>query len=144
MNLSIENICYLAGVIDMESSIQIFKRKHSSQGYVYAGYTLSLNVSNTNLGLLQWLKQNLGGSVGAKKTYNPKCKQAYYWSLGGKETKQLLKKVYPYLLVKKEQAALALNFPFGTKSEFNISLKDKLFEEIKILNKRGVALGAEN
>lgn len=134
--LTAEQYGYIAGLIDAECSIQIQKRLHKSEKYIYEGYSLYLDMSNTNKDLILWLVVNIGGSWGKKKAYNPRCKQAFYWRCGGKECQKILKKIIHLLIDKRERALLAVTFPLN-HSKYSRDFKDNLYYKMKELNLRG-------
>lgn len=145
-DLNAEQFGYIAGLIDGEGSIQIQRRKHRSKTenceYAYEGYSLYLDMSNTNKDLIDWCVENIGGYWGKKSNPNPgKWKQAYYWRLPGKEAQKLIKKVIHLLIDKRERALVALSFPLKN-SKKDKELKDNLFNQMKKLNCRGKILAA--
>jgi hypothetical protein len=139
--LNAEQFGYLAGLIDAECSIQLQYRRHratiSGKEYVYNGYSLYLDMSNTNKDLILWCKENVGGSWGRKKHDNIKWKDQYYWRLSGKSTIALLKKVVHLLIDKRERALLAISFPLSHKHKRDLDLKENLYLKMKELNQRG-------
>jgi hypothetical protein len=140
-NLNSEQLGYIAGLIDGEGSIQIQRRKHRSKTenceYVYDGYSLYLDMSNTNKDLIDWCVENIGGYWGSKNNPKPeRWKEAYYWRLSGKETKNFLKKIVHLLIDKRERALVALSFPLKSSKKDKI-LKENLFNQMKQLNCRG-------
>jgi len=142
--LTAEQFGYLAGLIDAECSIQIRKRQHKSivenKEYTYQGYSLYLDMSNTNKDLILWCVNNIGGSLGKKTNPQPdKWKQAYYWRLGGKECKKILKDVIHLLIDKRERALIALNFPLKHQKK-DTEYKENLYQKMKELNQRGITI----
>jgi len=121
---------YLAGIIDGEGSISCPEYK-----------TLYLAIVNTDRKLIDWLLETLGGTVFTTKHQGTRWKDGYRWSLFGLDAQRILRKVEPYLIIKKERARLALQLPINRKG-VGLSLEDKekrgeIVNKLKALNRRG-------
>ena len=148
-------ISYLAGIIDGEGYIGIdssYKRKNKPHNY-----QVRIGIANTNIKLLNWVKSIFGGWVGKKgKPKKSNHKQSYEWRLQAKKAEEIIKMIYPYLIIKKEQATIALKFrdTFGRtdsviyihkKGRFInsfpnpdlIPIRENLRKELLALNQRG-------
>jgi hypothetical protein len=139
---------YIAGIIDGEGSITVYS--YSDIAYIKP----LVNVTNTNKELLLWLKDNYRGSIYKQASKGSTYKTCYRWQLWGcHRILPMLRDVYPFLRLKKEQAYLLLNHPRFLKIEAmgndhknkNLSLtkedkeeNKKLLENIRKLNKQGV------
>ncbi len=138
--LNAEQLGYIAGLIDAECSIQIQQRKHRSvvkgKEYIYDGYSLCLDMSNTSKDLIFWLKDVIGGCWGRKKIYNPNHAPAFFWRLSGKPTQKLLSSIVHLLVVKRSHALNAMAFPVNHRKA-NSNLRQKLYQIQKELNRRG-------
>lgn len=107
-------IGYLAGLIDGEGCIYIGRtyakaitgRKPDSRQYLF----LSVSITSTTLPLMLWLKDNFGGSFRSKRVRKQGWKECYGWRLMSQQAAGLLRRVLPYLIIKKEQAEVALEF----------------------------------
>jgi len=104
MNNEID-LAYAAGVIDGEGCISLSKTAFS--------YSLQLSVHNTDKRLIDWLQFKFGGGVYDHVPANGKRKKTYAWTITGSAVKPILVEVLRYLIVKKEEAKLALDFPIG-------------------------------
>ena len=62
-----EKLAYLAGIIDGEGTIVIAKGK-IRKGRINHPYSLRLVVMNTDIRLIEWLKENFGGSIHTKRS----------------------------------------------------------------------------
>ncbi len=115
---------YLAGLIDGEGSVTITKRMRWATTGTYQ-YNLQVIVSNTSLKLLGWLKQKLPGA--GSYTHNrfseahPHWRLSFTFQLNGKGAWEFLKLIEPYLVIKKEQAVLGIEF--GLTKGFQQGLK---------------------
>lgn len=135
---------YTAGIIDGEGCITISFQKYSVKRN-RSRHRLTVDVANTNRVLLEWLQKNWGGHIYESKPQKIIHKIGYHWKLQGINTIELLRAVLPYLILKKEQALLALAFLrtmwgcHGTQSlpldiiqeRFSIEAK------MKLLNRKG-------
>lgn len=138
------SIEYLAGIIDGEGTIGINITQNQSIG------TPRLHITNTNLNLLKTIQKQYGGKICSrgKNKHPEKWKEGFqlYWTLKDGLLK-LLKQVYPYLIIKKEQCELSIFYIIGKESPESIKwhLIPKEIERrkwimslIKQLNKKGV------
>ena len=96
---------YLAGIVDGEGSIYI----RSQRDRWLLGYPV-LNISNTNPRLMEWIKSRFGGSLAAIKpsasTFRKRVLLHLSWT--GKRMEPVLEGILPYLIIKRDQAELAL------------------------------------
>ena len=95
-------IAYLAGIVDGEGTIDIREKKG-----VY-----NIRIHNTSRELIEWLKNEFGGLVTGdhdKRNRRFGYKKSYIWiSSRAIDTFNLLKALYPFLIVKKERAKKGL------------------------------------
>ncbi len=96
---------YAAGIFDGEGCVHI--APYLARGRPY--HRLFLAVANTDFAVLDWLHFRWGGHV-SKTKCRPRCSPIRMWSLTEGGGKPFLEAVLPYLLIKKEQAELALLF----------------------------------
>jgi len=121
----------VAGLVDGEGTICANKR---TQG----DYQLQVAIYNTSLKLMRWLVERVGGRfyVRSCKSWNGKeGKPQYMWLPSGKRNREeFLLAVLPYLVIKTEQAKLALEFlrlPYGSSVQ-----REELAQKISLLNRR--------
>lgn len=141
-------LSYIAGIIDGEGSIGIVRTNVKKEYGIRHGYSPSLCVVNTNLRLLEHLLTMTGfGKIIPRKKRSKKHKQCYIWYLNTRELKQLLALVKDFLVIKKNQAELALNMfklTSATKkgrsslTQEQKSLREVIYVEMKTLNQRGL------
>jgi hypothetical protein len=102
----------LAAYIDGEGCILIAKRqcKDWPRPYLY----LDVRVTGTDPRLIEWCKDNFGGSVHTSQHHhsNPKGNWApcFYWVVGCRQANHILENCLPYFIIKREQAEVALAF----------------------------------
>jgi hypothetical protein len=98
---------YIAGIIDGEGSIML-------QKFHYNEYpSPCVSIASTTYELLDWIKSVVGkGTIKLKKNYDvAKHKDCYSYVVKYNDAIQLIKEVYPYLIItsKRKRAELILN-----------------------------------
>lgn len=97
-----EIIIYFAGIVDGEGCIT-----YAKEGSNKRNYQPRLMITNTNEDLMKWLLKNFGGSYHKRSLLKyPHWKPMYLWRISGQQAMDLVKKVEPYLIIKKWQAEL--------------------------------------
>jgi hypothetical protein len=94
---------YAAGFFDGEGTIDIKRPGASSRT---TGFTLAIQVAQTKEDPLIWLRERWGGSVRLVKRKKP----TWAWHIGSRLAGNFLQDVFPFLMVKKTQAAVAIEF----------------------------------
>lgn len=93
---------YIAGIIDGDGYIGIYQpRRYSNSFYV------KIVVAMTDPQVPNCLKVQFGGCLWKSKIRD-NWKETTSWSLNGKQVEPFLRSILPFLVVKKEQAKLAL------------------------------------
>ena len=124
---------YLAGIIDGEGCITI----GAGQRETCVNYNALLLVQNTSKKLIDWLQHNFGGHVYLSKKETSKTKTAWMWRFTKKKDIELiLLAILPYLVVKREQAKILLNF-VRMEPSMNSELRRLAYEKLRALNSRG-------
>jgi hypothetical protein len=144
-------IPYIAGIIDGEGTIRI--NKCQILGYKNDSYHLSMSCGMTFEGVPKLLKEILGGSYRKERGVKD-WKPLWRWNLTGRiQLYAAISMIYPFLLVKKEQAKLALTFceewknpRRGTRNIWvfdsrQLQWREEMYQEMRKLNARGA--GAE-
>jgi hypothetical protein len=126
---------YVAGIVDGEGTICANYRKQGD-------YILQVIIYNTSTVLMKWLIKNFGGKyyVRSVKSWNGKPgKIQYMWRPSGKKNREnFLLGILPYLVMKTEQAKLALEFirlPHGTAPQRKI-----IAAKMKLLNRPDISV----
>lgn len=104
---------YLAGLIDGEGCFSAWRYWNANRTDCkpYWQYSCRANITNTNLQLMKWLVQHFGGDYRIAQEATEKHKARLEWRPKGKANlKRMLLSVLPYLVVKKEQAKLLLEW----------------------------------
>jgi len=105
-----EAIAYLAGLFDGEGSVNIFKQPNKKDR-INPCYFLEISIGNTHKGVLQWVFENFGGRLTHNAEQHAKSNHRMWrWRASSNEACRVLMTMLPYLVVKKEQAQLAVEF----------------------------------
>lgn len=109
---------YMAGIMDGEGTFSITKirqnrvYKNGERSKKFA-YQLHINAYNSSKKLIDWVVKNIGGTLYTSKEdlKNPKWKRKHMVFFGNRESMEsLINLILPYLVIKKEQALVALRF----------------------------------
>ncbi len=93
---------YIAGFIDGEGSIMVIGRKY--------GAAIRLTASNTKLLVLEWLCEVTGvGQVINTRIQKDNHRAAHNWVVNAQAAEAVIRQIEPYLILKREQALLALD-----------------------------------
>ncbi|MGH2490440.1 MAG: LAGLIDADG family homing endonuclease, partial [Candidatus Limnocylindria bacterium] len=107
--LSATTLAYLAGVIDGEGCIAIRRTKRSGS-MKSTRYAAVITVGNTSRGLIESLRAAFSAGCVTYR-YPTKTKRgAYLWNVQSHVARDVLRAVYPYLIVKREQATVLMEF----------------------------------
>ena len=148
-------LAYLAGVIDGEGCIGIRKTKRAGP-FKSTRYSAILAVGNTSRPVIEQLIAVFGlGCVTYR--YPTKTKRAcYLWSASSLGAQRVLRMVFPYLIVERQQAAVLLEFVddfdsfkgarLGKKGGQMVSpnesaRRDRLYQQMRSLNRVGPRSG---
>ncbi len=103
-------LAYAAGIIDGEGSFYIHERP-PYRSSVSPSHTLSVSVSNTDRRMLDWMHERFGGTILVNKPpTNRAWSQAYQWRVSSRLAVTFIDQIYPYLVCKREQADIAVEF----------------------------------
>jgi hypothetical protein len=140
-----EKLAYLAGIIDGEGSIMLWKSNIDPKRR--GQFNLRVNVSSTDKCLMEWLFNNFGGHFyemnAPSRKAKPHWKQQYIWEVSRPHMLNFLKSIYDFLVIKKERCKIAIEFreTFAKRernlTEDTFNIRFKLYEQIKHLNSRG-------
>lgn len=141
MELTETEIAYLAGIIDGEGCITVLVNSTGS-------FTLRVEVGSTSKELVEWFSEKVEQvPIFFTKSKTELHKDSYNVMATGDKAKRLLEKILPYLIVKKKQASIALEYPSSDNRKMIDSRKrytaeDKLkqaivYIQLKELNKTG-------
>jgi len=96
-------MAYIAGILDGDGSFSVLKSHNS--------YHPCIQLSNAFKGMSEYLFDKFQGSKRIKKPQQIHHKVLYVWSVRGlKSAKNVLDKIIPFLILKKERAKYMLDF----------------------------------
>ncbi len=101
MTQTSEVLAYAAAIIDGEGCIGIYTHGHS--------IALSVQATNTDVRLVDWFKQHFGDCT-IECHIKKKLSICFVWKLYGSKAKNFLLLIKPYLVLKAEQADIAIEF----------------------------------
>ena len=133
--LPVEELGYIAGFIDGEGCLSFHKEKGGS-------HSPFVSICNTNQEVIQWFKNKFDWGY---KGYTDNRREKPKWNLemrGMKRIVPLLLAIQPYLIVKKKQANLLLEFSKSKlgrirKQKGELARELEIVQEIHRLNKKG-------
>lgn len=124
--------------VDCEGCICISRTKlKTSAGNEYYGYDCKVSVANNSMRLMRWLVRYFGGDFRPKQKGKLGKKQCFEWfcSGGHKKIEAFLLAILPYLIIKKEQGVLALEYVRMDKKP-NPAKRAELHEAMRLLKHR--------
>lgn len=133
----ISNIAYLAGMVDADGSIYMRIQRKS--------LSLKVLVYNTDETLMQWLKLTFDGNYRSYKYGKHETwKELFVWEASHNVASALLKRLLPYLIVKKARAALGIK-AWDTRgggkghpvSDEDLAVREQSVLDMHELNKTG-------
>lgn len=130
---------YVAGVLDCDGAIWISADKSKKS----PRYMMRVSVSNTRRGLLDFFAEHFGGRVNRYSKHSDKWKDEYRWGVNGLPAAEILYACLPYLVIKRPQAMLAVEFASTIQPKQNRipesfrQIRERIYNEMLELNKRG-------
>ena len=131
--LSETDKAYIAGLVDGEGCFYIGRRTDKTGTVVF---NLVVMVSQCDQEYLQYWceKVGIGGVYMVERSKKHNHHNSYQWRIGGnKAIRKFISTIFPYLVLKKEQAKTALDFmefqgfsgrALGRKSSVSVSVSD--------------------
>lgn len=109
-------LAYLAGFFDGEGCIRIVCVK--DKGYVYGHHRLWIQLTNTNQEIMDKIR-NLGWYVTERKNLKKCWKRCWVGVLKDDKAMEVLQSIFPFLIVKRDEAKLAIEFQLRKKEMKN-------------------------
>jgi hypothetical protein len=145
LSLSVGEAAYIAAFIDGEGTISIraYKRKTVAGGMRYNSV---VEMNNTDVGVMQYLRSLIGPArYYIHKQPEGNGKRCYRFTVPSNVQRWLLETILPYLVIKKRQAEIVIEFlsllgnkEYG-KTDVNLGEREKLYQEAHNLNHRGTS-----
>ncbi len=103
---------YMAGLFDGEGCIQLRKSQpRKANRSITPKYDLHVSIALTRSSdLLYRVRNTFGGSISEPNERNPKWKPIVIWDATTRDAYMFLKFIYPYLIIKKEEAKIAIDY----------------------------------
>lgn len=107
---------YVAGLIDGEGTVSLRNKTPRAKRDKTNHYNIEVYITSTNKGLLEWVVRWFGGTIYTYKrkeganTDGYKRKPIHKWHLHGGQAENFLRAIRPYLIIKKVNADLAIEF----------------------------------
>lgn len=119
----------LAAFVDGEGCMNIKDSKYTTKAGGERNYhVLTLSVFNSGIGLMRWLQDTFGGKFWlshGRQTRPAHWHDCWKWSLDSARAEHAIRNIMPFLLVKHEQAEVALALRATvSKRGFNV-VRDK-------------------
>lgn len=142
---------YLAGLFDGEGTFSIYQNNGnyvtsaSGERKQYNFTNSRVEITNTNIELMEWLVKHFGGVYYTHRRAKPVHKEAYSWRPKGKKnTENIILGILPYLVIKIKQANIVLQYirlgsSCGTERR-DVDKRFELMRECQALNKRGLSV----
>ena len=142
-DLPLEKKCYVAGIVDGEGTISISFYRPRGSSKIMPNMMPIVLVSNSNRDLINYLHPLLLGSTLKTAKATDIRKEVYAIQVARLlDVEALLTQILPYLVVKRRQAELVLEYCALRKKDTLLSYNDRLFEiakEVRGLNEKGPA-----
>ena len=113
MQISKTKWSYVAAMVDAEGGIFLSRTTlYTSKGNPYYGYDLKVSIANISVRLMKWLVKNFGGEFRPKQMGKLGTHQCYEWFVSGgyNRLEWFILGILPYMLIKRDQANVALQF----------------------------------
>ena len=109
MEISVSELAYAAGLFDGEGWFSITRSKGHRIKRDFC-YQVHAGLVMRERSILTWLQRRFGGTVRKQKRYSDKHSFSYRWRTTGKQTLETAKLLKPYLMAKKKQAGVVIDF----------------------------------
>lgn len=102
--LTPEQAAYIAGFLDGEGSVILYMRRDT--------VALRVTFANTNRHVLEWIQEHIsvGNIIGKPRRIGSNHKVGFMLLINSDSALTLLTQVLPYLIIKREQAQIAIDF----------------------------------
>lgn len=137
---------YAAGLIDGEGCIRLTSRgKNGGTTFRQGQYTLMVEMTNTDEGMIQWMVERFGGTVSHyAESIQKNRRERWHWRVAANKALYVLDAIWPYVRTKRRQTKLGRRFQryaqyAGRAATPKIqSLHERFYQEFRVFNKRGV------
>lgn len=132
----VANLSYLAGVVDSDGCINLSIHMNNKRDDY--SFRFRLIVTNTSLDLMTWIRATfkVGNVRAVRPSKSVNRKTLYEWSVCGIAALPVLYGIKDYLIVKKIQCNVAIEF-LELKGGWSLNDQEFLWNEMKHLNQTG-------
>ncbi len=136
---------YMAGLLDGEGCIGVFKQKSSGKMWQF-DFGVRVIITNTNEMVLIWVKEITGAGCmyKSKKAFKENWSPVHRWQVTAEQARSFIKTIYPYLKIKKDIADIVLQLPhlpsqrkYSGRTQEEYENQNRIFGLAKIKNVRG-------
>lgn len=139
---------YLAGLIDGEGSLSIYRRNSNQtiKPFTFSPVFKIGMTGKSSAEIIRHIHQKYGGEIWIRD-YDNGYKPCTMLAIRGKEVLNILKDIFPFLIVKKSQARIIYEYFSGSMSQkkwksqimpdHEYIRRMRLYELIRDLNKKG-------
>ena len=147
-SISKTDAAFMAGIMDGEGHFSIscggyytpyFDKVRQVTRPPYRNYGLRIGCANTHKRLINWVLEHIGGTYVVHRHKSADWKICYKWQLyGAKAQEEFILCLLPYLVLKREQANILLQF-IRLDGVENPSKREELYRKVLLLNRRGAS-----
>lgn len=126
---------YIAGIIDGEGCITI--QPNLRRGAKSKSYSLRCLIATTDYGLMEWVQKTVGMGRIHPRNSRPGNLQGWNYVASSSMAEELLREVFPYLVVKQNQALIAFEFRKTAGLYPNpdiLAMRQKFADDLKALH----------
>lgn len=104
-------LAYAAGLFDGEGTVGIYETKNRARnGDPTVGWHYEVQIANTDIRVIAWLLEIVGGSSAKKSRSKEHWRQGYVWRLTGGNAAEFMGAIRPFTIIKSEQIDLAMKW----------------------------------
>ena len=118
------DLAYTAGYIDGDGCFSIRKIK-SKKSFKYSN---SVCISSTNLPIMTWFEKTFEGHIKIQANVPNNQKKQYHFYFTGQEKIQVCTSLIPFLVEKKEECKLLLQFQYDSSKEIKDALLERMYK----------------
>jgi hypothetical protein len=128
-NINKTNLSYLAGYIDGDGCF--FINSFTNKNRTTHKFPQTIIIASANKEVLDWCKQLYGGFINTKYSVPKGHKPMHYYRLSKFRAIPITKKIYPYLVERREEAQIFIDFAASknVKEKFNLISKMHILKE---------------
>lgn len=127
---------YIAGLIDGEGCIDLQYQYTPRYEGTHIRPRVRVAMATPGKEVIELLAANFGGHIGHRKAKSDQWQDAYSWELCGKQCRPFLQNIAGHLIIKKEQARLAIWWiDNGMGKHVSAEVREHLKQELKAMKR---------